>query len=993
MRLQLLLMGCSLLLMLVVLAHGSFAPDLMRLFSEPYCKDCIESSIKNEVPRVKDGNLAICHASIDPDAVQSLIMLLLIRVEDALRSNNCYVHSNPVLIHQRPLKSTNELAEEIKRLPIASLRSHPILREWLDTILQKGTELVSMASTQCRLDYRLVMKVVRMGTKMLANKAECERTKYERDRQATQQYIDGWRKKAQAQQARCQACRQKIAMRQSWTKRPSLHPSNIIHPFAKEKPPSKIDSIGYGSPNPNATTPPPTNAIHPWKRNASPDVLSALPVFNRKGDIIGWRAVTPQEMIAVKQRQAERILACKRRREMVKLRRLQMMQRRQAALQAASSLSANSPYSTTKNPKNSINPWGNQSSPGGYINNTTTNSPQDTINPWSPVAKPTYNGDPMQNPSNEIHPWMKSNTFQTKALDPLVQSQYAVNTLQKNPSNGLNPWSKNPISPYSSSPTDWQRKKRKWRIHRILRRRCLSGTMSPLLYRTCRFMRRKGAIQGYSNSLVGKSASQPTPVKSKEPTRNPLLSPTSNINPWENQSLKSPIPQSVPYMIPSNSTSQSINGIAPQPQPQPIPNINSRNINPSNSIDPWSRSKIPNGNPISNINPYTRQTNAGSSSQVLNPYSRSQMPNTNTVRNDHHRHGCNCRRCRKLRKKLSQNDWNTLRGLLVKLGLASEEALKDDVGTNNLSVRVTDRKCRRRRMKILEKLRQQEAKLEASRRAAIDQMSSPKIDPWARQNPPLSIKPYPPIIPQTTPYQAGKAINNINPWGPSSRSNDPYQVGKAVNNINPWGPSTRSTDPQMDPYQRHSSSNLDKIRILADGPIEVSFGKRMSNGRRRMHVRKLKNPKNCLKRKRNMRKFNDSRHRNPNTLMNPQISLNQSPLTNPNVSFSPFDLQNSAPTPPSNMVTLNPPNISNPSPIISPYQKSPSMSPTSVSVPTAVGQPIINPYAPSKDPIQQLKSPTPATCRSSAQDDAFGGESGISGGGSCKHDTVLDEGI
>lgn len=128
----------------------------------------IEFPILN--PKNIDPNLLmVCDDLLSPDDIYTGLMSVLVRVEDTLRRNKCdtsiiQIHDLPIMVHS--------LLGPLKPLPMDTIRKHPIIGTYVDTMTSRSAELVKQAES-CKLDYRLLMKIVRLSMKLLVDRISC----------------------------------------------------------------------------------------------------------------------------------------------------------------------------------------------------------------------------------------------------------------------------------------------------------------------------------------------------------------------------------------------------------------------------------------------------------------------------------------------------------------------------------------------------------------------------------------------------------------------------------------------------------------------------------------------------------------------------------------------------------------------------------------------------------------------------------------------------
>jgi hypothetical protein len=129
---------------------------------------------KNEMPilnpkKLDPNLLMVCDNALSPDDVYTGLMTIMTRIEDALRRNRCnrstfQIHSLPQYVHS--------LLGKLGSAPSEEVRKHPVLGTFLDTMVTRTRQLLHKAN-YCQLDWVLLMKVIRMSTKLLVNKVMC----------------------------------------------------------------------------------------------------------------------------------------------------------------------------------------------------------------------------------------------------------------------------------------------------------------------------------------------------------------------------------------------------------------------------------------------------------------------------------------------------------------------------------------------------------------------------------------------------------------------------------------------------------------------------------------------------------------------------------------------------------------------------------------------------------------------------------------------------
>lgn len=122
------------------------------------------------------AQMMVCDDILSPDDIYTGLAAVMVRVEDALRS---YALANPsgnlqktFGLHTKPV-TVKSLYGKLERRPISEQKRHPVVARYIDTMAQCSEKVIAYAEGGF-YDHRLVMKMVRVSMKMLANKLACK---------------------------------------------------------------------------------------------------------------------------------------------------------------------------------------------------------------------------------------------------------------------------------------------------------------------------------------------------------------------------------------------------------------------------------------------------------------------------------------------------------------------------------------------------------------------------------------------------------------------------------------------------------------------------------------------------------------------------------------------------------------------------------------------------------------------------------------------------
>lgn len=157
----------ALLLCILSLLSGAFG-------SESSHKDPVKPGVDDEIPvlnlkRYDPSMISVCDELLSADDIYTAVMAVHKRVEDGLRSNNCF--PDRYGIHPTPI-TVQSLFGPIKRLSSDEFKEHPLLGAHVRKMISTAQKVIRYAD-KCYYDHTLMMDLMRMAMKLLVNRISC----------------------------------------------------------------------------------------------------------------------------------------------------------------------------------------------------------------------------------------------------------------------------------------------------------------------------------------------------------------------------------------------------------------------------------------------------------------------------------------------------------------------------------------------------------------------------------------------------------------------------------------------------------------------------------------------------------------------------------------------------------------------------------------------------------------------------------------------------